>query len=122
MRNLYPFMLLVLTLNVQAAQTGVDLPSCDLTKQRALVVQIGGQVKDVKQAHISMRTNVLNADISTARKSRKITKNEASGMIERVSRVRKQTENLVAKQGVLSAADKADLDRELDSVANQLCR
>ena len=63
-------------------------PSCDLKGQRALVGRTGEQITDVRQAHISARANVLAADISTARKARKITEAEANKMTDRVKEVR----------------------------------
>lgn len=111
-----------LSLQAVAAQPGPILPSCGLQMQRALEGETGGTITDVRQAHISARANVLAADISTARKARKITEAEANQMTSRVQDVRVKTQGFVDQQGFLSAAENASFDRELDAVSMQLCR
>ena len=61
--------LLALNVNATAAQQSLDLPSCDIQNQRGVVGEIGGQITDPRQAHISVRANVLSANISTSRKA-----------------------------------------------------
>lgn len=114
--------LLALSLNASAAQQSLDLPSCDIKAQRELVGETGGKITDPRQAHISVRANILSADIGTTRKARKISQAQADRMIERVEAVRHQTDQFVHQQGFLSAAEKASFDREFDSLAMQLCK
>ncbi|KTC38685.1 hypothetical protein AO269_15235 [Pseudomonas putida] len=75
--------LLVLSLNASAAQQSLDLPSCNIKAQRELVGETGGKITDPRQAHISVRANILSADIGTTRKARKITQAEASSFANR---------------------------------------
>ncbi|WP_244647920.1 hypothetical protein [Pseudomonas sp. CFBP 13727] len=98
--------LLALSLNASAAQQSLDLPSCDIKAQRELVGETGGKITDPRQAHISVRANILSADIGTTRKTRKISQAQADRMIERVEVVRHQTDQFVHQQGFLSAAEK----------------
>ena len=114
--------LLALSLNAVAAQQGPVLPSCDLQGQREVVGETGGQISDPRHAHISVRANVLTADIGSARKARKITQAEAERLNKRVESVRHQTDHYVAQQGFLSAAETASFDREFDAVAMRLCK
>ncbi len=121
MKYSIPASLLVLSLNASAAQQNSDLPSCNIKTQRELVGETGGKITDPRQAHISVRANILSADIGTTRKARKITQAEADQMIERVAAIRLQTDEFVQQQGFLSAAENASSDREFDSIARQLC-
>ena len=114
--------LLVLSLNASAAQQSSDLPSCNIKAQRELMGETGGKITDPRQAHISVRANILSADIGTTRKARKITQTQADQMIERVAAIRRQTDQFVQQQGFLSAAENASFDREFDSIALQLCK
>jgi hypothetical protein len=114
--------LAALSLNAVAAQRPLELPSCDIQGQRAMVGETGGKITDIRQAHISVRANILTADISTKRKARRITQVEADHMFRRVEAVRQQNDSLVKQQGFLSAAEKASFDREFDSIALQLCK
>ncbi|WP_233499571.1 MULTISPECIES: hypothetical protein [unclassified Pantoea] len=79
-------------------------------------------MSDPLQAHISVRANILQADIGTARKARVLTQLRADKLWQRVEVVRRDTDRLVQKQGFLSAAERASYDRELDDVAAVLCR
>lgn len=99
-----------------------DYPSCDLTAQRAIEGEIGGTVTDPRQAHISVRANVLQADIGTARKARTLSRGEARHLWKRVDKVRKDTDTFTRQQGFLSAAERASYDRELDAVAGEICK
>jgi uncharacterized protein YdbL (DUF1318 family) len=94
-------MLTALSLNALAAQPSTMLPSCDLKAQRAHVGKTGEEITDVRQAHISARANVLAADISTARKARKITEAEANKMTNRVKEVQLEIHSFVTQQGFL---------------------
>jgi hypothetical protein len=114
--------LLALNMTATAAQQSLDLPSCDIQNQREVVGETGGQITDPRQVHISIRANVLNADISTSRKSRRITQVEAQHMLKRVEDIRYQTNRFVEQQGFLSAAEKASYDHELDTIASSLCK
>ena len=111
-----------MSLNALAALENYDLPSCNIKAQRELVGETGGKITDPRQAHISVRANILSADIGTTRKARKITQTQADQMIERVAAIRRQTDQFVQQQGFLSAAENASFDREFDSIALQLCK
>lgn len=115
-------LLTALSLNAVAAQKTFELPSCDVQGQRAVAGEVGGQISDIRQAHISVRANVLNADISTTLKARKITEVEAERMFNRIEMIRQQNDRFVEQQGFLSAAEKASFDREFDAIAMQLCK
>ncbi|CAM3527786.1 hypothetical protein [Paracidovorax anthurii] len=99
-----------------------DYPSCDLPAQRNLTGQTGGTITDPLQAHISVRANILQADIGTARKARRISERQAERLWHRVDKVRKDTDRFVRQQGFLSAAERASYDRALDAVALKICR
>ncbi len=99
-----------------------DYPSCNLTQQRALKAPTGGTIRDPRQAHIAMRANILQADISTARKARRLSQSEAQSLWNAVARVRHDATRFVAKQGFLSAGETASYDRALDGVAMRVCR
>ena len=69
-----------------------------------------------------MRANILQADISTARKARRLSQNEAQSLWNAVARVRHDANRFVAKQGFLSAGETASYDRARDGVAMRVCR
>ena len=109
------------------AQTGrqaasPDYPSCDLSQQVALKADTGGSITDPRQAHVLMRGNILQADISTARKARLLSEAKALRMWQQVDAVRRQADGLVRRQGFLSAAEVAGEDRALNAVALQMCK
>ena len=114
--------LVALSLNSVADQQTLDLPSCDIQGQLALIGETGGKISDLSQAHISVRANVLSADISTTREVRRITQGQAERMLKRVEAIRQQNDYLVEQQGFLSAAEKASFDRDFDAIALQLCK
>lgn len=122
MKFLIAVLLVCLSSTALAAQPSLHLPSCDLAEQRAMPGEIGGSVKDAGQAHISMRANVLVADIGTSRKARHITNEQAAKLTKRIESVRSQTEGFVKKQGFLSAGEQASFDREFDAIAQKLCK
>lgn len=99
-----------------------DYPSCNLAQQRRLRAPTGGAIRDRLQAHIAMRANILQADISTARKARRLTQPQAQGLWNQVDRIRRDADGFVAKQGFLSGGELASYDRSLDMVAMKLCR
>ncbi|WP_294248658.1 hypothetical protein [uncultured Sphingomonas sp.] len=99
-----------------------DYPSCDLTQQRTLKAPTGGTIRDPRQAHIAMRANILQADISTARKARRLSQAEAQTLWNMVVRIHRDANRFVAKQGFLSAGETASYDRALDGVAMRVCR
>lgn len=105
-----------------SAQASQQYPSCNLQAQRALRGDTGGSITDPRQAHISMRANILQADLSTARKARHLTQAAANRLYNRVEAVRTGANGYTKKQGFLSAAEVASYDRELDAVAMQVCR
>lgn len=79
-------------------------------------------MKDPLQAHISVRSNILQADIGSARKARYLSQRDADRLWHRVDHIRSDTDRFVRQQGFLSAAERASYDRELDEVAAELCR
>lgn len=46
--------------------------SCDVQAQRSVKDETGGSVTDPLKAYITQRVNILQADISTARKARRL--------------------------------------------------
>ncbi|WP_295467828.1 hypothetical protein [uncultured Pseudomonas sp.] len=126
MKSLIPFLLLPLALGActlqQARPDDLGLPSCDLAQQRALPGELGGSISDPRQAHVSMRANVLQADVSTARKARRISQEQATAFSARIAQVRGQSDALVQQQGFLSAAERASFDRAFDEIAVQICQ
>lgn len=60
-------LLVALSLNAVAAPNSFELQSCDVQSQCAVVGETGGKISYVGQANISVRLNVLSADISTTR-------------------------------------------------------
>ncbi|QXT34239.1 hypothetical protein KV697_10345 [Sphingomonas sanguinis] len=109
-------------LSAQSASVRRDYPSCDLAQQHRVRGQTGGAIRDIRQAHISMRANILEADISNARKARRLSQPQAQKLWQRVELVRRDTNRAVAKQGFLSAGEVASYDRALDMVATAICR
>lgn len=103
---------------ITSAQT---YPSCDVHAQRSVKAETGGSIKDPLEAHISTRVNVLQADINTARKARKLTQAQADTLWQQASRVRNDTKHFIEQQGFLSAAERASYDRELDELTSKLC-
>lgn len=99
-----------------------DYPSCDLTQQRTLKAPTGGTIRDPRQAHIAVRANILQADISTARKARRLSQAEAQTLWNTVAGIHRDANRFVAKQGFLSAGETASYDRALDGVAMRVCR
>lgn len=99
-----------------------EWPSCDIKAQHDVKGETGGSIKDPLQAHISVRINVLQADIGSARKARHLTEAQSEQLWQQAGRVRKDADGYVKQQGFLSAAERASYDRELDDVAGRLCR
>ena len=115
-------LLLSVSATALAAEQGLGLPSCRLAEQRALPGELGGSISDPRQAHVSMRANVLLADVSTAHKARQISQKQATAFSEKIAAVRQRTDALVKQQGFLSAAERASFDREFDDIAKQICQ
>ena len=111
----------LLPLLTDAALKAPAYPGCDIKAQRLIQGKTGGAIVDPRQAHISVRANILQADISTARKARILTQSQADKLWQRVDRVRQDAARLVKIQGFLSAAERASYDRELNGVAIKLC-
>lgn len=126
MKSLLPLLLLSLALGActkeQRPHDDLGLPSCNLKQQREVPGELGGAISDPRQAHISMRANVLLADVSTARKAQRISQAQATVFSERIAAVRNQTDALVRQQSFLSAAERASFDREFDGIAAQICQ
>ncbi|MCD4864883.1 hypothetical protein [Pseudomonas sp. PLB05] len=126
MKSLIPLLLLPLALGActrePVRQDDLGLPSWNLEEQRAVPGELGGSITDPRQAHVSMRANVLLADVSTARKARRISQEQATAFSERIAAVRSQTDAFVQQQGFLSAAERASFDREFDGIAAQICQ
>lgn len=126
MRSMIPFLFLPLALVACTKEQGrpddLGLPSCDLAQQHALPGELGGSITDPLQAHISMRANVLQADVSTARIARRISQQQANQFSERIAQVRQRSHDFVKQQGFLSAAERASFDREFDGIAEQICK
>jgi hypothetical protein len=116
--------LLILAANLAAAGVAraQDYPSCDLAGQRALNPPTGGQMRNTGEAHISMRVNILQADIGSARKARYLTESEANALWRRAETIRGASADITGKQGYLGAVERASYDRELDAVAAKICR
>ncbi|WP_454278473.1 hypothetical protein [Sphingomonas sp. Marseille-Q8236] len=110
------------TASAQSASVRGAYPSCDLAKQHRVRGQTGGTIRDSRQAHISVRANILEADIGNARKARRLTQPQAQKLWQRVEQVRRDTNAAVAQQGFLSAGELASYDRALDVIAAALCR
>lgn len=104
-----------------ARTTKRQYPSCDLRSQHAAKGALGGSIMDPRQAHISMRANVLQADLGNARKARRLTQANADRLFKRVEMVRTSADRQTKKQGFLSAGEVASYDRELDAVAVKVC-
>ncbi|MDF4026311.1 hypothetical protein P3W24_15160 [Luteibacter sp. PPL201] len=121
MKPLIALALVVTAATAHAQAHRTDLPSCDLTAQREVAGTVGGDIKDPGQAHIAMRANVLEADIGTARKARRLTQAQADTLFRRVEAVRRATDGFVGTQGFLSAGERASYDRELDTIAGAIC-
>jgi hypothetical protein len=108
--------------SAQSTSVRRDYPSCNLAQQHRVRGQTGGSIRDIRQAHISMRANILEADIGNARKARRLAQPQAQKLWQRVEQVRRDTDAAVAKQGLLSAGEVASYDRALDMVATAICR
>ncbi len=114
---------IVLTAAGADAQTLLQqFPSCDLRAQRALKGEMGGAIKDPRQAHILMRADIVQADLGNAAKAGRITRTAGNGLFKRVQTVRTGADRYTGKQGFLSAAEAASYDRSLDDVAMRICR
>ncbi|MEH3121599.1 MAG: hypothetical protein PGN16_06395 [Sphingomonas phyllosphaerae] len=114
---------MVLSASAANAQASAQAyPSCDLKAQRALKGEVGGLIKDPRQAHVSVRANILEADLSTARKARRLTQAATDQLYRRVEAVRTGTNRYTKAQGFLSAGELASFDRELDAIAMDVCR
>lgn len=106
---------------VDAQTMAQRYPSCDLKAQRTVKGDIGGSITDPRQAHISVRANVLQADLSSARKARRLTQADTDRLYKRVQTVRSGADRYTKKQGFLSAGEVASYDSELDAVAARIC-
>ncbi|PEI02223.1 hypothetical protein CRM79_22580 [Pantoea agglomerans] len=98
-----------------------DWPSCDVKVQHYVQGETGESIKDPLLAHISVRINVLQADIGNAREARYLTETQSEQLWQKADRVRKEADGYVKHQGFLSAAERVSYDRELDDIAGRLC-
>lgn len=89
--------------------------------QRSVKGETGGSITAPPEAHISVRVNILQADVSMARKSRRLTQAQAAVLWRRAGKVRSDTAQFINQQGFLSAAERASYDRELDGLAGTRC-
>lgn len=115
------FLLLAAGHATAASSFTQEWPSCDIKAQHDVKGETGS-IEDPLQAHISVRINVLQADIGNARKARHLTEAQSEQLWQQAGRVRKDADGYVKQQGFLSAAERASYDRELDDVAGRLCR
>ncbi|AST67346.1 hypothetical protein BFG07_00695 [Kosakonia cowanii] len=123
MKKLMPGLLLLAAGHAAAAPSFIQAwPSCGVKAQHDVKGETGGSIRDPLQAHISVRINVLQADISNARKARHLTEAQSEQLWRHADRVRKDADGYVKQQGFLSAAERASYDRELDNIAGSLCR
>lgn len=97
-------------------------PSCDIPAQEALTPPGEDPASDPRQAHITQRIAILQADIGTLRKARHLSARKAQRLWKRADRIRTESARFVEQQGFLSAAERASYDRELDSIAGDACR
>lgn len=117
------FLAIYLLASPAGAQTiRTDYPACDLMAQRELVGSVGAEIMDPQQAHIAERANILQADIGTARRARRISQRLADRLWRKVEAVRTNTNPLKRNQTFLGAAERTSYDRQLDSIAGTLCR
>lgn len=110
------------SVTTSAAAMTSPYPSCNLTTQHGVKGSLGGSITDPRQAHISVRANIVQADLGNARKARRLTQAEANRLYQRVEAVRSGADRLTGQQGFLSTAEVASYDRALDAVAAQMCR
>ncbi|MBK0018883.1 hypothetical protein [Kosakonia sp. S42] len=96
-----------------------DWASCDISTRHNAAGETGGSIHDPLQAHISVRANVLQADIDNARI---LSETQAGRLWREVDSVRADANDYVKIQGFLSAAEKASYDRALDDIADRFCR
>ncbi len=82
---------------------------------------MGGSITDPHKAHISMRANLLQADLGNARKSRRLKQADTARLYKRVEAVKVGAHRYTKKQGFLSVSEVASHDRELDAVAMRVC-
>ena len=117
------FLAIYLLASPAGAQTiKTDYPACNLMTQHELVGTVEGGTTDPQQAHIAERANILQADIGTARKARRISQRLADRLWRKVEAVRTNANTLKRNQTLLGAAERASYDRQLDSIAGTLCR
>lgn len=123
MKKLMPGLLLLAAGHAAAAPLFIQAwPSCDVKTQHDVKGETGGSIRNPLQAHISVRINVLQADISNARKARHLTEAQSEQLWRHADLIRKDADGYVKQQGFLSAAERASYDRKLDAIAGSLCR
>lgn len=66
--------------------------------------------------HLSLRANVIEAEMGNARKGGAMTPATVQANLARLARVREEAAVYQRKQGFVSAAERASYDRELDAI------
>lgn len=115
-------LLLVLASTASVAEARswqADYPSCTVHRQQQ---SKSGTGRGANQAHIQMRANILQADLATASKAQRISKQRSKLLWNRVDAIRNASNTSNAKRGYIGAVEKASFDRKLDEIALQLCR
>lgn len=86
--------LLIFTVStVNAEIPKENYPSCDLAVQPNIDTQVGKLHNHDSLSSLEMRMNILQADISNARKSRLLTETQATKMWTRVNKIRTNIED-----------------------------
>ena len=122
MRMLVAAAFATLSLSAVAAQPAPILSGCKLVEQRALEGRTGGTITDKKEAHISTRASVLQADIGSLYRAGHLPQKQADQLYNRIEKIRSDSAGFVKTQGFLSAGERASYDRELDAIAGNLCK
>lgn len=104
-----------------AAPSSPFWPSCDISVQHGIGADNGSSDGDPLLSHVSLRVNVIQADVGTARKAGKLSESQTEMIWHHADRIRADATRYASEQGFLSAAERASLDRELDEVAGRLC-
>lgn len=107
---------------VASQAEGLDYPSCYIAARRSLYGHVHNRTDNHDETHTSWRTQILQADIGNARKSRRLTETEAEELWRQVERI--LTEAYTDSEGHGSANPPHLEDREtaLDAIAWRFCR
>jgi len=121
MKNVVCSLFMIAFISFSSGVMAMDLPSCTVPGPNELLGSVGGTVKDPREAHILTRVNILQADLSTARKARQISASKADELWKRGEKIRHNVAGYVKDQGFLSAGERASYDRELNVMLKTLC-